>query len=122
MTRELMEKIMSQVFEECQKLRMAGQAEYAHKDSNAFRNFEACATFLDVDREKVLMTYLFKHFDGIAAYIKGLKSQREDVRGRINDAIVYLCLLRGMIEENNQPSQDKAVTDANVLGIQRRGL
>tara|TARA_Y100000310_G_C20509786_1_gene728235 strand:+ start:671 stop:823 length:153 start_codon:yes stop_codon:yes gene_type:complete len=47
------------------------------------------------------MVYLLKHVDGITAYIEGHKSQREDVRGRIKDAIVYLMLLWGMIEEKD---------------------
>ena len=47
------------------------------------------------------MTYMLKHVDGIAAYVKGHKSQREDVRGRITDCIVYLMLLWGMIEEED---------------------
>ena len=46
------------------------------------------------------MTYMLKHIDGIAAFVKGHKSQREDVRGRITDCIVYLMLLWGMIEED----------------------
>ena len=48
------------------------------------------------------MTYILKHVDGVLAYIKGHKSQREDVRGRITDIIVYLCLLWGMVEENDK--------------------
>ena len=47
------------------------------------------------------MTYMLKHIDGIAAYVKGHKSQREDVTGRITDCIVYLMLLWGMIEEED---------------------
>ena len=45
------------------------------------------------------MVYLMKHIDGINAWVKGHKSQREDVTGRIKDAIVYLCLLWGMANE-----------------------
>jgi len=47
------------------------------------------------------MVYLLKHIDGISSYVKGHKSQRENVRGRLTDAIVYLCLLWGMVEEND---------------------
>ncbi|HEX6940221.1 MAG TPA: hypothetical protein VF158_12475 [Longimicrobiales bacterium] len=46
-----------------------------------------------------MLVYLEKHLDGIHAYVQGHRSQRESVRGRINDAIVYLCLLRGMVEQ-----------------------
>jgi|TARA_R100001594_G_C4033319_1_gene261705 hypothetical protein len=47
------------------------------------------------------MIYLLKHVDGIKAYVNGYKSQREDVRGRITDVIVYLMLLWGMVEESS---------------------
>jgi hypothetical protein len=81
------------------RTRDAGQKEYAHERKNVFANFERIARTLDVSREKVLMTYLLKHIDGISAYIKGYKSQRESVKGRITDAIVYLMLLWAMSEE-----------------------
>jgi|TARA_B100000519_G_C14060467_1_gene351832 hypothetical protein len=82
-------------------VRAAGQKEYARKQNNAFANFERVAENLDIDRKEVLLVYLLKHIDGICAYVKGHKSQREDVRGRITDVIVYLCLLWGMVEEND---------------------
>jgi hypothetical protein len=81
-------------------MREAGQKEYARKNNNAFANFERVADALEISREEVLMTYILKHVDGVCAHIKGHKSQREDVRGRITDIIVYLCLLWGMVEED----------------------
>ena len=54
---------------------------------------------LNISSDKTLMVYLLKHIDGITAYLSGHKSQREDVRGRIKDAIVYLMLLWAMVEE-----------------------
>ena len=83
-------------------MRAAGQKEYARKQNNAFANFERVANHIDSSKEKVLMVYLLKHIDGISSFVNGHKSQREDVRGRITDAIVYLCLLWGMIEEENE--------------------
>lgn len=100
MTYEEMKSIMEIVFSECQEARQAGQKEYAHDQNNAFANFERIANDTGVTREQILWVYAMKHRDGIASYLKGHKSQREDVRGRIKDLIVYLCLLRGMIEEN----------------------
>ena len=82
-------------------MRAAGQKEYARKNENAFANFERVGDNLGISREKVLLVYLLKHIDGISAYVEGHKSQREDVRGRITDVIVYLCLLWGMVEEND---------------------
>tara|TARA_R100001594_G_scaffold2143_3_gene8768 strand:+ start:325 stop:471 length:147 start_codon:yes stop_codon:yes gene_type:complete len=48
------------------------------------------------------MTYLLKHVDGVVSYVDGHKSQREDVRGRLTDIIVYLMLLWGMIDEDSK--------------------
>jgi hypothetical protein len=83
-------------------VRAAGQKEYARKESNAFANFERVGKNLDISREEVLLVYLLKHIDGICSFVKGHKSQREDVRGRLTDAIVYLCLLWGMVNEEEE--------------------
>ena len=92
-----MEKIQTEI----SKTRKSGQNEYAHEEDNVFANFDRIANALDTTREKVLMTYLLKHVDGIKAYVNGYKSQREDVRGRLADIIVYSMLLWGMIEESS---------------------
>lgn len=80
--------------------RDAGQKEYAQDKDNVFANFERIGNRLNISREKVLMVYLLKHIDGISAYTLGHKSQREDVRGRLTDAIVYLMLLWSMVVED----------------------
>ena len=92
---------MDAIIEEVTLTRDQGQKEYAHDEKDVFANFNRVANLLEEDRKKVLMTYMLKHVDGIAAYVKGHKSQREDVTGRITDCMVYLMLLWGMIEEEN---------------------
>jgi len=87
-------------------MRAAGQKEYARETSNAFANFERVAEHIDSNREKVLMVYLLKHIDGISSFVNGYKSQREDVRGRITDAITYLCLLWGMVEQEKNENRN----------------
>ena len=87
------------IISEVKSTRDEGQKEYARTDGNIFANFERVADCLKINREKVLMVYLLKHIDGISAYTKGHHSQREDVTGRITDAMVYLMLLWGMVEE-----------------------
>ena len=96
MTRDQLAEHMEMLFEECQWLRAQGQKEYAHADDNPFRNFEALGDDLNLPREKVLWVYLKKHLDGILAWINGHRSQRESVKGRIKDAIVYLVILDAM--------------------------
>ncbi len=94
-----MSKLMNHIWKEVQQTRDAGQKEYAHEESNVFANFERVGEAINITPDKTLMVYLLKHIDGITAYISGHKSQREDVRGRIKDAIVYLMLLWAMIEQ-----------------------
>ena len=100
MTQKQMEALIQKIFLEIQKTRAAGQKEYARRNNNAFANFERVGENLEISREDVLLVYLLKHIDGICSFVKGHKSQREDVRGRITDAIVYLCLLWGMVEND----------------------
>ena len=78
-----------------------GRSEYTHNE-NVFDNFQRVAKLTGIDQERALMIYMLKHIDGIANWVKGHRSQRESVHGRILDAIVYLCLLRGMVIEREQ--------------------
>jgi hypothetical protein len=102
MTQAQMEKHLNSLQEAERAVRAAGQAEYAHEDSNAFRNFESLAKELNLPREKVLWIYLRKHMDGILAHLNGHRSQREPVHGRIMDARMYLALLDGMLTEDEE--------------------
>ena len=96
-------KIINSIFNQVEKIHIEGQKEYAMNEDNVFANFERIATQIgDLNREQVLWVYFMKHVDGICSYIKGHKSQREDVRGRLTDAIVYLCILWAMIENNKE--------------------
>ena len=99
MTYKDMQKVVRRQLKQVLKVRDAGQKEYARTTDNVFANFERVSSFTGVTREQALMTYLLKHIDGIMAHINGHESQREDVSGRITDAIVYLLLLQGMIDD-----------------------
>lgn len=79
--------------------REAGQKEYAHRDENALENFEREGADLNLPREVVWAILAGKHWRGVRAWIKGHRSQREDVRGRIKDLIVYLVLLWAMVDD-----------------------
>ena len=96
-----MMNLMDDISLKIKDMHTKGSQEYAMNQSNVFANFERIAEQTGSDREMVLWIYLMKHIDGIASYLKGHKSQREDVTGRLTDAIVYLCILWGMIEQTN---------------------
>lgn len=78
-----------------------GQKEYALSE-DAFDNFNRLSIDLGLHRNFILYVYLKKHLDGVVSYMKGHKSQRESVHGRIKDSIVYLTLLDAMIAEEER--------------------
>lgn len=124
MTKDDMRALMERLQGEERNARSAGQMEYAQDDSNAFANFERVAAATGTTRDQVLLVYLLKHIDGITSYVKGHRSQRESIRGRITDARVYLALLAGMVEEDEEESPEgkllKEMEDAT--GIAQRPL
>lgn len=88
-----MKTFIEDFFGRIRRVREAGQAEYAHTSENVFGNFDRIAAALGLTREAVMMTYALKHVDGIVAHVRGHRSQREDVSGRIEDLVMYLLLL-----------------------------
>ena len=94
-------KQINGIFTQVEQMHTEGQKEYAMTEDNVFANFQRIANQTGLDQKMVLWIYLMKHIDGIASHIKGHTSQREDVRGRLTDAIVYLCILWGMIDEED---------------------
>ena len=99
MEQKQMATLMETIFKEIQKMRAAGQKEYARKSDDVHANFKRVGEYTKTDPAKVIMVYLLKHIDGINAHIDGHTSQREAVEGRIIDAIVYLFLLWGYLNE-----------------------
>ncbi len=109
MDRAQVADFMDKLFAECKATYGDGQKEYAHKAVNAFANFERIAERLGPPhtRETVLVTFYEKHIDGIHSWIQGHRSQREKVRGRFKDAVVYLVILAAMAacaEQEEVPS------------------
>ena len=108
MTHDAMITLINKIFSQVKEIHTAGQKEYAMDEDNVFANFERIAGQTSQDKKMVLWVYLMKHIDGIASHIKGHRSQREEVQGRLTDAIVYLCILWGMIEtEDKYPGKSE---------------
>jgi hypothetical protein len=101
MKKQEFDKFFEYIILEMQKTRDDGQKEYAHTEDNVFANFDRVGNSLNISNKKALMVYLLKHIDGINAWINGHRSQREDITGRVKDAMIYLSLLWAMIVEND---------------------
>jgi len=104
-------------------------AEYRGKDgnSNIHVNFDRMASRLNLTPEKVLSVLLSKHMDSIDTYVNSIdvtagyvgKPMSEPIEGRIDDAILYLMILRAMAARRNpvkecaNPCQD--MSDADIV-------
>lgn len=101
MKKEAFLDFMSTKMNELLETSRSAQKEYAHgEEDNCFNNFLRVGAEVDAHPMKVLWVYAMKHKDGIAAWLKGVKTQREPITGRIKDLIVYLFILWAWIEHN----------------------
>lgn len=106
MKAEAFAKSIDELYERLKSLTASKGEEYKRREDNQFANFERGAQALGLTREQVLMVYLSKHLDSIVTYVKDRaagqeKQYAEPISGRIDDAILYLLLLRGMTIEND---------------------
>lgn len=105
MNGEEFEKTIHVLHERLLQLTATKGAEYTQGRDNRFDNFERQAEALGLTREQVLLVFLNKHLDSITTYVKDRALNRgrkysEPMTGRVDDAILYLLLLRGMIQKN----------------------
>lgn len=116
MKAEAFAKSIDELYERLRALTATKGEEYKRREDNQFANFERGAASLGLTREQVLMVYLSKHLDSIVTYVKDRaagqeKVYAEPISGRIDDAILYLLLLRGMTIENDE-EYGRRVADA----------
>lgn len=100
------DRIVKELIEKVDRVRLQAQQEYAETD-NVFKNFEETAVRLGLTREEVLYVFLDKHLRGIARWIRGVKDQRDSIEGRIIDSINYLILLYAMIRDEEDKFKEK---------------
>ena len=85
--------------------------EYARSDDDQLANFKRQAVEFGMMPEKILGVYLNKHLDSIKIYIKhkspdSVYALAEPIEGRIDDAILYLLLLKAMVVEEKEATQN----------------
>jgi hypothetical protein len=94
--------IMASTYQDLQHLSETKGMEYRQDNySNVHDNFDRQAAEMNTAPEKVLMIFLNKHLDAIKTHIKRMDSElaptpSEPIYGRVDDAILYLLLLKAM--------------------------
>lgn len=75
---------------------------------DVFSNFKSLAEQLDMTKYQVWCVYFMKHITSIENAVKNFPNEpykygsTEKLSGRIEDAIAYLSLLNGMVEEDTR--------------------
>lgn len=96
------EQLLQDTFDTLLQLTRTKGAEYAH-DADQLANFKRLSERLGMSAEAILMVYLTKHLDSIESHIREpQKSLSEPIDGRIDDAILYLCLLKALINDSHR--------------------
>ena len=99
MTFDEFDKFQDCLIKECFEMRMTKGREYAHS-LDRFANFNRLSEGLKLPNSTIGWIYCKKHLDAIESFINdGRTYSNEGIRGRFIDAIVYLTLIAGMIEE-----------------------
>ncbi len=93
-------EILDDVLDKCRDIMNSKGVAYSGTDDK-FGNFNRIATKLGLDRKKIWSVYFNKHTDAIDAFLREEYKDCEPIQGRIMDAINYLLLLYGMVEEED---------------------
>lgn len=96
--------LMERTFGQVRALNSSKGREYAD-DDEALRNFYNRADEFGTDPLVVCGIFLGKHLDAIKAYIKTGEVLSEGIDGRVHDAILYLVLLLGLVEDGRSDEQ-----------------
>ena len=97
---EFIDGYLPEVYSRLCELSSTKGREYAGTD-DVLLNFKRLAERLYLEPRQVLSVYLTKHLDAIDSWVRcGIIYSEESITGRIDDAILYLVLLRVMAGNN----------------------
>jgi hypothetical protein len=97
--KERFQRLLKDQLATLQALSTTKGEEYARAADDQLANFKRQAEELGVSQDKILAVFLNKHLDAIKYYIKTGETLSEPIEGRIDDAVLYLVMLKAMIVE-----------------------
>ncbi len=98
MQREQFTKLMDETYDVLKGLNQTKGHDYAG-DDDALNNFKSAGERVGLDPIQVWGIYFLKHIAAIETFVKEGNVKSEPIEGRIQDAILYLFLLLGLIAE-----------------------
>lgn len=117
MTQLEFEEFLGQTHNRLLALTRTKGVEYAGS-RDQLANFRRLSETLGLPPEAILLVYLAKHLDSIHSYIRGLtggtpSALSEPIQGRIDDALLYLILLRAMVSDPKDSTGVCGLTNDN---------
>lgn len=118
------QELIDSTFDRMRALTATKGEEYKGTGDNQLANFERLALDLHLTREQVLLVYLSKHLDSIKTAIADFATGKsreysEPLAGRVDDAILYLLLLKGMFATRPN-GVSECVSVGTMDGIEHR--
>lgn len=101
MKRSDFNKIWDKVIAECTEINRTKGNDYAG-DSDALRNFKEVAARTGMTPLQCWGVYWAKHVMAVETRVQNGAVESEPIESRINDIIVYMILLRALLEEENE--------------------
>jgi len=98
MTRDQFLELLEREHQQIVEINKTKGHDYAG-DSDALSNFKRNADRLGLTPIQVWGVYFHKHLDAIETFVREGAVASEPIEGRIRDAILYLHLLHGLIED-----------------------
>jgi hypothetical protein len=98
MQRDEFISLMQETFTGLVELNTTKGHDYAG-DDDALDNFKRHAVSLGLTPEQIWAVYASKHWDAIMTYVREGNVKSEPIQGRIDDCLLYLFLLRGLVAE-----------------------
>ena len=102
MTHDELTQIIESTFEEIRAIRASKGKDYSRGEADTLSNFKRHAEALDLTPEQVWAVYAGKHWDAIITYCKRGQVESEPIGGRIDDALTYLLILKGLIADRER--------------------
>lgn len=92
-------KVIHETYESILRLTETKGEEYSGSDDQ-LANFKRSANEAGILQEQAWLVFFNKHVDAIKSYVRIGKEKSEPIESRIDDAILYLLLLRAMVHES----------------------
>jgi hypothetical protein len=116
-TKDKFQIMLNEVLDSMRALTASKGEEYARSDDQ-FANFKRSAEEAGVTKFQIWLVFFNKHMDSIKYFVKhGELKSTETLLSRIDDAILYLILMRGMYIEDRLKSDAEWNAGAGIVDL-----